>query len=283
MNTQPKATLSHKTSTAESALLLRSALLLMVLMFVTSAGVTLVRSELQNVSVVTQRIGLAAAIPREFAGWREITESRGNIVNPQAQQLLDKLYTEVVGRTYVNNAGDSVMLSLAYGSDQRGELQAHTPELCYPSQGFTVLSKSAGTLSTRFGEVQVTRMDTQLGARREPLTYWLAMGAENAQTKLRRRLQEIRLVLTGRVPDGLVFRVSSVTTDTARAYDVQDGFIRDLLAATSPDVRRRLSGLSQDIPEETSEPVGAIGSGHDEVLCAESRGSHGVRSGTRQC
>lgn len=47
------------------------------------------------------------------------------VVNPQTQELLDKLYSQILTRTYVNAKGYRIMLSLAYGSDQRGALQAH--------------------------------------------------------------------------------------------------------------------------------------------------------------
>ena len=33
---------------------------------------------------------------------------------------------------------------MAYGDDQRGGLQAHRPEVCYPAQGFKVTSQADG-------------------------------------------------------------------------------------------------------------------------------------------
>ena len=71
------------------------------------------------------------------------------MVNPQTQELLDKLYSEVLTRVYVNASGYRIMRSLAYGFDQRGAMQAHMPEVCYPAQGFILKGMNAGCLQPR--------------------------------------------------------------------------------------------------------------------------------------
>ncbi|MEO7368289.1 MAG: exosortase C-terminal domain/associated protein EpsI, partial [Gemmatimonadaceae bacterium] len=80
-------------------------------------------------------ISLEQMIPKEFGDWREEPQRYQQVVNPQTQELLDKLYSQILSRTYVNSAGYRIMLSLAYGTNQRGSLQAHKPEVCYPAQG----------------------------------------------------------------------------------------------------------------------------------------------------
>jgi hypothetical protein len=62
--------------------------------------------------------------------------------------------------------------------------------------------------------------------------------------QVEKRLVEMRFALTGRIPDGMLFRVSSIDIDAKRAFEAQDAFIRDLLAAVPPEGRQRLSGLS---------------------------------------
>ena len=51
------------------------------------------------------------------------------------------------------------------------------------------------------------------------------------------------LGLTGQVPDGLLFRVSSVDPDAKRAYAVHEAFIADLLKAAKPQDRVKLAGV----------------------------------------
>lgn len=189
------------------------------------------------------KIQLDTAVPKQFGTWREEPAQAVAVVNPQTQQLLDKLYSQVLARTYVDARGYRVMLSLAYGDDQRGGLQAHKPEVCYPAQGFTLLNNVAAKIDTPFGQVSGRRLGTQLGARVEPVTYWFAVADRAVSSRFEHRLTEIRLGLTGQVPYGLLFRVSSIDDDAQRAYREQDRFIAALLTAVTPEHRSRLSGL----------------------------------------
>lgn len=190
---------------------------------------------------------LAMIVPKQFGDWREEPQRVVQVVNPQAQELLDKLYSEILTRVYVNAAGYRVMLSLAYGTDQRGSLQVHKPEVCYPAQGFVVKQNEPAILSTRFGPIPVRRLYTTMSDRHEPVTYWLNVGDEAVQGALQKRLVEIRLGLTGRIPDGMLFRVSSIDADKARAYRYQEEFVNDLLESVTPSARKRLSGLGPDL------------------------------------
>jgi hypothetical protein len=58
-----------------------------------------------------------------------------------------------------------------------------------------------------------------------------------------KRIVQLRLVRTGHIPDGLLFRVSSIDRDPAHAFEVQQQFAADMMAAVPADLRRRLSGL----------------------------------------
>lgn len=190
-----------------------------------------------------QSISLESAVPKRFGEWSELPDQGAQVVNPQTRQLLDKLYSQLLTRTYVNKSGYRIMLSMAYGDDQRGALQAHKPEVCYPAQGFTLLRNDAGQLATRFGSIDVRRLSTALGQRAEPVTYWFTVGDTVIQTKLQKRLAEIRLGLTGQIPDGLLFRISSIDNDTERAFAMQQQFAAALLADVPAPTRKRLSGL----------------------------------------
>jgi EpsI family protein len=186
---------------------------------------------------------LEDTVPKQFGDWRVMPESGAQVVNPQTKELLDKLYSQILSRTYVNSQGYRIMLSLAYGDEQRGDLQAHKPEVCYPAQGFKLHSNEAAELATPFGGIAGRRLNTSLGARKEPVTYWFTMGDTAVKSKFEQRLIEIRLGLTGQVPDGLLFRVSSIDEAPDRAFKMHDTFVTDLLKAVPARDRARLSGL----------------------------------------
>ena len=186
---------------------------------------------------------LEDTVPQQFGDWRLVPQAGAQVVNPQTKELLDKLYSQIVTRTYVNGQGYRVMLALAYGDEQRGDLQAHKPEVCYPAQGFKLHSNDPAELATPFGGIAARRLNTSLGPRQEPVTYWFTMGDTAVKSKFEQRMVEIRLGLTGQVPDGLLFRVSSIDDSTERAFRMQDAFVTDLLKAVPPRDRTRLSGL----------------------------------------
>ncbi len=189
-------------------------------------------------------ISLQAIVPKGFGEWTELPEQNAQVVNPQTKELLDKLYSQLLSRTYVNKEGYRIMLSMAYGDDQRGGLQAHRPEVCYPAQGFKLGKVEDGVLATSYGNIDVRRLNTTYGTRTEPVTYWLTVGDEVIRTALDKRIAQIRLGLTGQIPDGLLFRVSSIDGDEARAFATQQKFVADMMDAVPPVARKQLSGLT---------------------------------------
>jgi len=219
----------------------RMALLIAALMIAASIGAVVARP-VMNAANPESTFLLEAMIPKHFGDWREEQERIVHIINPQDQTLLAKLYSQLVTRTYVNADGYRIMLSVAYGSDQRGSLGAHEPELCYPSSGFILHRREAMQLATQYGEIPVRRLFTSKGQRVEPVTYWLRIG-DRVVRGWQRRLVELRYTLSGRVPDGLLFRVSSIDPDQARANKLQDQFVNQLLQSVSSADRKRLSGL----------------------------------------
>ena len=223
---------------------MRVALLIATLMCAASVGAIVARPTTKAADL-GPAISLETMVPKQFGDWGEEPQRIVQVINPQTQELLDKLYTEILARTYVNSEGYRIMLSLAYGSDQRGTLQAHKPEVCYPAQGFTLHRSEASEVTTSFGAIPAQRLFTSRGPRVEPVTYWFTVGDKAVEGKLQKRLVDLRYGLTGRIPDGMLFRVSSIDRDQARANRFQDLFINQLLQAVSPAERKRLSGLGE--------------------------------------
>jgi len=188
-------------------------------------------------------IKLDSAVPQTFGDWT-VTPQPAQVVNPQTKELLDSIYSQILTRTYVHKDGYRIMLSMAYGDDQRGGLQAHRPEVCYPAQGFRVDSIADGQLATDFGAIEVRRLTTKLKSRNEPVTYWLTTGDFVIRNQWDKRMAQLRAAFTGQIPDGLLFRVSSIDEDAARAFAMQQRFAADMMSAVSAETRRKLSGLA---------------------------------------
>ena len=212
-------------------------------MMLAASLAALVAPPAKKISDERPDFSLERMIPKRFGDWHEKSASRIRVVNPQGTELLNRLYSQVLSRIYVNTNGYRIMLSIAYGTDQRGSLQAHKPEACYPAQGFVLHRNQAGLLSTAFGKIAVRRLFGTLRQRQEPITYWFTIGDRAVQGKLRQRLVQLWYGLHGRIPDGILFRVSSIDANLNRAFGLQDQFVNQLLESISPRERRQLSGL----------------------------------------
>ncbi len=221
--------------------LVRKSLLLLGLMLAASASAIALRP---SARVADERppIDLKTLIPAQFGDWHEDLQGAAYVVNPQQEALIEKIYSETLSRTYVNSKGYRIMLSIAYGDDQSRATQVHRPEVCYPAQGFQLLDKTDTTFASSFGTLPVTHIDTQLRQRHEPVTYWITVGDRIVQGNVQKKLAEMAFRFAGKIPDGLLFRVSSIDRDTAKAYAIQAGFINQLLAALTPEQRQRLAG-----------------------------------------
>lgn len=182
--------------------------------------------------------------PKRFGGWREDTSIPVILPSPDVQALLNRIYNQVLARTYINAEGQRIMLSVAYGGDQSDGTSAHRPEVCYPAQGFAIRANRAGTLVVGSREIAVRRLMSELGSRREPITYWIVVGDEIATTGIGQKLAQLRHGLRGVIADGMLIRVSNLGATLETAYATHDGFVRDLVAAMDGAARRRILGRS---------------------------------------
>ncbi|HET9470420.1 MAG TPA: EpsI family protein, partial [Usitatibacter sp.] len=191
-------------------------------------------------------IDLAAIIPASFGGWRIDPDTVQVAPAPDVQAALDRLYGQVVSRTYVDAAGERMMLTVAYGGDQSDALKAHRQEVCYAAQGFQVRGLETGRLEAGGRSIPVTRFLAVRGERSEPVTYWFTMGERVVLGRLDRLRAQLAAGFAGRVPDGMLVRVSSISGDPRAAFAAQRGFADALLAAVAPDAARRLAGARED-------------------------------------
>jgi EpsI family protein len=182
-------------------------------------------------------------IPARFGSWKQENTPIGGVVDPQIEEQLRRIYTQIVTRTYVNDKGERVMLSVAYGTDQSDSSQVHYPEVCYPAQGFQLTSNEAGTLPLGNRNLPVRRLQANFQKQRfEPITYWTTVGDQVVISKMDKKMVEMRYSLDGIIPDGLLFRVSSIDTDSSNAFRVQEDFVRAMAGSLSPVAHMRLLG-----------------------------------------
>ncbi len=190
-------------------------------------------------------IDLATMVPKAFGDWHEEINVIAQVVNPQSKSMIEKLYSQTLSRTYINAQGYRIMLSIAYGKNQSDALQLHKPELCYPAQGFTLLNKQTSPLDLLGSPISTVWLETSLGQRFEPLTYWTVVGDHITTSGTDKKLTEMGYALRGRIPDGMLVRLSSIDRDTANAHALQNLFANAMIQAIAPEQRARFAGHLQ--------------------------------------
>jgi EpsI family protein len=198
----------------------------------------------QKVADARANFSLDAMIPKSFGGWTVDASIVPLAPDPSQKEMIAALYDQTLSRTYVNAEGQRVMLSIAYGGDQSKQLQLHLPEVCYVAQGFDMLKDHEDELATGFGRVPVKRLVARQSARNEPITYWVTIGDKAVMSGIDQKMQRFMYGLSGRIPDGMLVRVSTIGADDAGAYRVQDRFVNQMLGALTPQARARLLGAA---------------------------------------
>ena len=191
---------------------------------------------------VSRPVDLEGILPERFGGWRVDPDEAPLAPTPDVQAKLDLLYGQVASRTYVDEAGERMMLVVAYGGDQSDALKAHRQEVCYSAQGFSIASLEHGKLEAAGRSIPVTRFVAVRGARSEPVTYWFTMGDRVVLGRLERLRVQLLAGFQGQVPDGMLVRVSSLSHDAPQAFAAQRDFVAALLAAMPESARVRVAG-----------------------------------------
>lgn len=221
-------------------------LLQTILIFVLMAAAALTAKHYtptQYLAESRQSIPIEQLLPRTFNEWQIDDSMAPLVVDPSQLELSDRLYSQVVARTYVNKTGQRVMLVIAYGKDQSDGLQVHTPEACYPVAGFQVSTSHKELIALGDTRQSVVKLVAERAGQKEPITYWVTVGdyVVNTGPKGRRNVR-FKYGFNGIIPDGLLFRVSTRGQDVAAQYEDQTRFLRDFRENLDPEVRRWLFG-----------------------------------------
>lgn len=176
---------------------------------------------------------LAQLVPQQMGEWTNDQAADTPLVAADLQTNVQRLYSQILERTYVNAQGDRIMLSVAYGGRQIGNelLQAHRPESCYQAQGFHLLDVQQTILPLTGQTLEVRRLVAVRHGRVEPITYWMTVGKQTTLPGVGRKLAQMRYGLLGEIPDGALVRISSLDGDSGRAYALHANFVAALRQA----------------------------------------------------
>jgi EpsI family protein len=189
-----------------------------------------------------QRFVLDTEVPKAFGNWRLDESITPLPPSPDQQSVLNEIYDQILSRTYVNDRGERMMLSIAYGSKQNQQLRAHRQEVCYAAQGFKISGLQHLSLNVGGGLLPATRMVASHGGRVEPVTYWFTTGDTVVLSYWDREWAQLRYAMSGMVPDGYLVRISTLSDNPNAAFRHELDFANTLMSQLKPELRRRLVG-----------------------------------------
>lgn len=204
----------------------------------------------QLMARTTSSQSLETVIPKQFGTWKLVPEiSPVKPVDPEAyvqppDPLSAKVYSQEVARGYTDGAGHIIMLLVAYGPVQNYKLKAHRPEICYTANGFRVSEKTSSSLDYSGGLLKTTRLVAERESRFEPITYWMKIGNDISNGVVDNQISRLKYGLRGILPDGALFRVSTIGLPKDASFKLQDQFIKDLLVALPPQEKGFFLGNS---------------------------------------
>jgi EpsI family protein len=185
--------------------------------------------------------GLGPVIPEAAGRWRSV--GTAGLVLPPEGELSRSTYDEVLTRVYSSEGAPPIMLVMAYGGNQSGNMQLHRPEACYPAAGFVLGEPRDVTIEAapQFA-IAARAIEAVAPSRTEQILYWTRIGTSFPLTPSSQRWSVIRDNLRGTVPDGVLVRVSSIMPDAEDAFSLLTDFIRSLIGAAPAEGRRLMIG-----------------------------------------
>lgn len=184
---------------------------------------------------------LAASIPTTIGQW-SVRPAENFVLPPEEVDPL-RVYDEILTRAYVNKAGATLMLLIAYGGGQTGLFQIHRPEACYPANGFTLGPRATVDVEVRDGQHVTSGFFTATAYRRtEQLLYWTRIGSWFPANWLQENIAVVRSNFSGQIPDGVIVRMSIISPDEDQSLALLRTFALELTQAAGPVGRQVMLG-----------------------------------------
>lgn len=189
-------------------------------------GTSLVASLPARTEVIPQREPLAL-FPMDFKGWRGIP------------QTLDRDSLDTLGPTdylladYTNEAsiGKPLNVYIAYYGSQRAGKLPHSPQLCLPAGGWSIISQSIINLPlTDGGSINANRFVIEKRGTRQVVYYWFEQRGRRIASESTLKYYALRDALIDARTDGALVRIVSPLTsdDEAKADLMAEKLVADV-------------------------------------------------------
>jgi EpsI family protein len=209
--------------------------------FLVSAGAAAAMVPRRKIDLLGDK-KLEKIVPDRIGPWSFYSKS--GLVVPPSDELSEWLYSQLLTRVYVASDQLPIMLLIAQSASQSGVLQVHRPEVCYPAGGYTLSPPMRQEISLGDRSLQTVGFTATGDSRTEQLLYWTRIGSDVPTSWAEQRWSVARANLSGEVPDAVLVRVSTVSTERQEALDVLQRFARSLIDSVPASLRPFFTGTA---------------------------------------
>ncbi|EGD60016.1 methanolan biosynthesis EpsI [Novosphingobium nitrogenifigens DSM 19370] len=184
---------------------------------------------------------LDRVLPRRVPPYVEAGTS--DLIAPVDSDLAALTYSDILMRLYRRDDAAPIMLLVACGAGREPGLAVHRPEECYPAFGYDVSPLRPVPMGTPLPPgMTATFFTARRDDRVEHVLYWVRLGAGFPASNRAQRLAVARENLRGRLPEGVLLRVSTIGGEASVALEALRGFAGGLLAHLDTAGREILLG-----------------------------------------
>ena len=163
-------------------------------------------------------------IPRQVGNWQ--SRKSDELVVPQEDEFAAKLYENLETFVYEGANSPTIMLLLAYNSMQQNDVQAHRPEVCYPAGGYPIIFSEELAVKYKSkiisGRYLIAKRSSSLF---EHIIYWIRIGDSFPTSWTQQRLDMALINASGIIPDGSLFRASTINQHSEKSTELVQKFI----------------------------------------------------------
>ena len=187
-----------------------------------------------------ERTLLTALVPAEVGEWSR-ADALGDVV-PERVEGAEPTDRTLLAR-YAAPGRPDIMLAASYHAPSSRDVKVHRPEVCYESAGFRVVDPWTAPLALApHLSIPARGFIGVRGLRREQVLYWTRVAAAFPTTASEQRWATIRFGLQGRSVDGLLIRLSTLSSDAQARRGLLAPFAARLFAQAGPDARLMMLG-----------------------------------------
>ena len=143
---------------------------ILLALMVAASGLAFALRPTHKIADQGPKIDLEAMIPRSFGEWHEEKQASAQIVDPQQKELLDKIYSQLLTRTYVNPMATMSCFQSPMAATKAIPCRCTSRRCVTRRKASHCRRKEASALATAHGTIPATCILTNLGPRVEPVT-----------------------------------------------------------------------------------------------------------------